>query len=121
MTLTESKVAESAGAGNESADLGQLLVGAVNAVLEAQDKLDGHAATRVEQAVLLPDGTLQLPPLWFTVEHASIEVHLAATVRKGRMQCRLVNPASVGLFGYAAASGTRVQLTLAPRDQQGRK
>ena len=120
MTLPDSKRTESTGAGSEGADLGQLLVGAVNAVLEAQDKLDSHAAERVEQAILLPDGTLQLPPLWFNVERASIEVHLAATVRHGRMQCRLVNPESVGLFGYAAASGTRVQLTLAPRGQQGK-
>jgi hypothetical protein len=104
---------------------------AVSGVLEAQRRLDTDALDRVTQYVSTPQGGLALPPLWYTFSDVTLMLEMAATVtrvearsanstsadaREVRLDCRLVNPAAVSLFGYTASSGLKVALRLTPRD-----
>ena len=84
-------------------------------MLRAQAVLDQNAKQQATIVVSLPDGTLELPPLWFHVQNAELEVSMATTVNQGRLTCNLVNPLSVALYGYQASAGTRVRLILAPK------
>lgn len=114
---------------NQSIELGQLLAGAVSAVVEAQDVLDRHAEAQKVRYAETPDGTLAIPPLWYAFRRVDIEVELSAEFSREwvtpsgqtqgalepRLRCRLLNPTSVGLFGYQASSGLRVQVVLEPQ------
>ncbi len=106
----------------QQASLGTLLAQAVDGVVQAQRVLDIDAQSRVANYVETPQGDVALPPLWYTFSEVTIELEMAAaSVRSGssrgsaRLDARLLNPASVSLFGYAASSGLRVQLRLVPR------
>lgn len=113
---------------SQQASLGTVLAEAVDGVVQAQRRLDQDAVHRATQYIETPQGGLTLPPLWYTFQQVSLELELAATMTrvsadKGpdkaggvRFDCRLVNPAAVSLFGYAASSGFKVSLTLAPRE-----
>jgi len=98
----------------DQAELGDLLAGTVGGVLRAQDQLDSHAAKAASEFVASPAGTLVLPPLSFHVREAMVEIDMAASISETRLLCRLVNPQSVGLFGYQASAGTRVRLVIGP-------
>jgi hypothetical protein len=98
----------------DQAELGDLLAKTVGAVLQAQDQLDAHSAKSTAEFVATPAGTLTIPPLSFLIKEAAIDIEMAATISASHLVCRLVNPQSVGLFGYQASSGTRVRLALAP-------
>lgn len=108
----------------QQAALGTLLSEAVAGVVQAQQRLDDDAVNRATQYVSTPQGELTLPPLWYTFSAVQLQLELAATLtRTGsgagsgvRFDCRLLNPAAVSLFGYTAASGFKVALTLAPRE-----
>src|SRR5947208_14373207 len=103
----------------QQAELGVLLAGAVQGVVSAQDALDEHARRRGEDYLAGPPGSLVLPPLWYAFDSVSIDIELSsevvATATGSRLVCRTLNPTTVGLFGYSAATGTRVRLTLSPQ------
>lgn len=114
---------------NQSAELGQLLAGAVTAVVEAQDLLDRHAESQQFRYAETPTGKLAVPPLWYAFRRVGIDVELAAefsqemvaptgqapAALEPRLRCRLLNPTSVSLYGYQASSGLRVQVVLEPQ------
>ena len=120
----------------QQSSLAALLAEAVDGVVHAQRRLDQDAQERVTRYVATPQGGVALPPLWFGFSEVTLQLELAASVtrittasipeanggtpRSGvRLDCRLVNPAAVSLFGYRAASGFKVSLTLAPQDAAG--
>jgi hypothetical protein len=98
----------------QQSELGELLSGLVRGVVQAQDVLDQHASALATQYVSLPDGTLEVPPLWYTVKDAMVDLELSATVRDAQIICSLVNPTTVGLFGREAAATARVRLVIGP-------
>jgi hypothetical protein len=110
----------------QQAALGALLAGAVDGVLQAQRQLDTDASQRLVDFIDTPQGGLALPPLWYTLSEVRIELEVAASITRlqartatggaVRLNARLLNPTAVGLFGYSASSGLRVQLCLSPRD-----
>jgi hypothetical protein len=114
----------------QQAALAALLAEAVGGVVQAQRRLDADALQRVTQFVATPQGDLALPPLWFTFQEAILTLEMSASITRveprtaqsastpGQVQlnCRLLNPAAVSLFGYTAASGLKVSLRLAPKD-----
>jgi hypothetical protein len=111
-------------AGSQQADLGSLLAGAVRAVVEAQDVLDEHAREQAAVFAAQPPGSLALPPLWFAFDSVAIDIELSSEVARTvpshgpdtvRLLCRMLNPVTAGLFGYSAATGTRVRVELSPQ------
>ncbi len=113
----------------QQAALGAVLAETAAGVVQAQRRLDEDAVGRTTAYVMTPQGEITLPPLWYTFSEVNVQLEMAATMtrvaavgasRAGvRLDCRLVNPAAVGLFGYAASSGVRVSMTLAPREVGG--
>ena len=112
---------------SQQAPLGVLLAEAVAGVVQAQRVLDDDAQARVKSYFDAPQGETVLPPLWFTFGQVKLELEMASAVAQvqasntgGRpgvqLMGRLLNPVTVSLFGYAAASGLRVSLTLQPRE-----
>jgi hypothetical protein len=112
-------------AGTAQAELGDLLAGAVQAVVSAQDILDKAAVDRVAAFTEAAPGTLALPPLAFAFDAISLELELSSQVTQSTtttaggpaqttLLCRTLNPVTVGLFGYSASTGTRVTLALSP-------
>lgn len=108
----------------QQAELGELLAGAVRAVVEAQDVLDDHAREEARAFAGAPVGSLALPPLWFAFDSVSIDIQMSSeivrtTARDGSptsaIRCRTVNPFTAGVFGYSASTGTRVRVALAPQ------
>ena len=108
----------------QQAELGELLAGAVRAVVEAQGLLDDHARAGARAFADEPVGGLALPPLWFAFDAVSIEIEMSAEIVRrattagppsSRLVCRTVNPFTAGVFGYSAATGTRVRVDLAPQ------
>jgi hypothetical protein len=114
---------------DQAVELGQLLAGAVTAVVEAQDVLDAHAEQQRVRYAETPSGTLVVPPLWYAFRRVSIDVELSAEFERQmvrrtpdavatlepRLKCRVLNPTSVGLYGYRASSGLKVHLSLEPQ------
>lgn len=98
----------------QSAELGDLLSGVVRGIVQAQGVLDQAAAQAATQYVNTPDGQLSLPPLWYTVKSAEVDVQMSATVQNGEFICRLTNSSSVALFGYQASAAARVRLVIGP-------
>lgn len=98
----------------QQAELGDLLGGLVKSVVAAQDQLDAHASQLATEYVDTPTGTIAIPPLWYTVKEAVVDVQMAASLEDKQFQCRLLNPASVGLYGYDASAGARIRLTIGP-------
>jgi hypothetical protein len=115
------------------ATFGTLLAEAVDGVVQAQRRLDADALQRTTQYVSTPQGELALPPLWYTFSQITLSLEMAATVTRieprtaasrsaaseVRLDCRLLNPGAVSLFGYTASSGLKVELRLAPNDAGG--
>jgi hypothetical protein len=102
--------------------LGALLGDAVAGVVQAQRRLDDDALHRAGVFAQAPQGTLVLPPLWYTFSDVQVQLEVATVaseLKSGggvQLACQLLNPTAVSLFGHAAASGLRVSLRLAPRD-----
>ena len=115
----------------QQASFAALLIETVDGVVQAQRRLDSDALARTTQFIATPQGEIALPPLWYTFSLVNLQLELTASVtritpvrtapdaeaKRGsvRLDCRLVNPAAVSLFGYTAASGFKVSLTLAPQ------
>jgi hypothetical protein len=112
-------------AGTQQAELGVLLAGAVRAVVSAQDVLDDHARRLVEAYQSAPAGSPALPPLWYALDGVSLDIELSSEVvhtvasaerpAATQLVCRTLNPMTVGLYGYSAATGTRVHVSLSPQ------
>lgn len=110
---------------NQAVELGRLLASTVDSVLATQDQMDRHAAARVRAYETADLGTLTLPPLWYSFTEVGIEVTLASQVRyeqdpltgreTARLYASLPDRATVGLYGYQAATGLKVELRLAPQ------
>jgi hypothetical protein len=102
--------------------LGTLLADACEGVVQAQRRLDSDALERAARFVETPQGAIALPPLWYTFSDVQLQLELASVVAQVGttgsfgLACQVLNPASVSLFGYAAASGLRVSVRLAPRE-----
>ena len=108
----------------DAIELGHLLSTTVESVVAAQDKLDEYTLRRAREYEAAEPGTLALPPLWYTFKSVGIEIELAASVARTsspaasgapHLVCRMLDPTSVGLFGYQASSGLRVRVQLAPQ------
>ena len=110
------------------ADLSDLLVTTVQAVVKSQETLDDYTRRRQEEYNAAPDGELAIPPLWYAISNVAIELELSASVSeervttpdgtetvRQRLNCKTLDPLSVGLFGYQASAGLRVRLQLGPR------
>jgi hypothetical protein len=110
--------------GTAQADLGDLLAGAVQAVVSAQDALDRAALQRVQAFGDAAPGTLSLPPLAFAFDAVRVDIELSAQVvstsatadapARSSLLCRTLNPVTAGLFGYSASAGTKVSVSLSP-------
>jgi hypothetical protein len=99
--------------------LEDLLSGVVRGVVAAQQELDRSALSETESRVLLPEGEIHLRPVWFVFERTTLDLELstfaAATVgSSSQLQCRPLDTAAVALRGYAAASGARLHIEIAP-------
>ncbi len=111
--------------GTQRSELGALLAGTVQAVVDAQDVLDDHARQRALEYEAAEPGSLALPPLWFAFDSVGIDIDLSTevvcvaaepgAVPRTQLVCRTLNPVTAGVFGYAASTGTRVRLTVAPQ------
>jgi hypothetical protein len=105
----------------------------VGGVLQAQAQLDTDALTRVTRYMATPQGQLVLPPLWYSIAQVDLSFEMAATLTRisarnagsssaaGEVQldCRLLNPAAVSLFGRSASSGLKIALRLRPQNAEG--
>jgi hypothetical protein len=106
----------------QEAELGALLASTVKAVLEAQRQMDEFAREQADIWTHTPAGDIALPPLSYVFRNVSIELEMSAAVGAAvehagaspRLLCRLLNPYSVGLFGYQAAAGMKVRLVVGP-------
>lgn len=100
-------------------ELGNLLGGIVQGVVEAQEKLDDYARSQRARALAVPTGEVVLPPLWYTFHRVAIDLELSAEVESQgsdtRLHCRTLSPAVMGLYGHAAADNVRVRVLLAPQ------
>ena len=117
----------------QQAALSTLLAEAVGGVLQAQAQLDTDALTRVTRYMATPQGQLVLPPLWYSIAQVDLSFEMAATLTRisarnagsssaaGEVQldCRLLNPAAVSLFGRSASSGLKIALRLRPQNAEG--
>lgn len=111
--------------GLDAIELGRLLSTTIESVVQAQEKLDEYTLRRAREFEAAEPGSLAIPPLWFTFREVAVEIELAASVARigdatshadaPHLVCRLLNPTSVGLFGYQASSGLRVRVSVAPQ------
>jgi hypothetical protein len=120
----------SAGAALSEAPLSRVLGSVADGLIAAQSRLDARAAESATIFAETPAGTLAMPPLWYAFRDVRVELEMSASVAamgkaqgvvsdpssasdgSGELQCRLVNPASVSLFGYAASAGLRITMQL---------
>lgn len=111
------------GAALAEVPLARILGSVVDGLVQAQGQLDQRAARGVEAYLESPAGTLAMPPLWYAFRSVRVDLEMSATVAAsgpagagapatGAFLCRLVNPASVSLFGYQASAGLRISLQL---------
>ena len=110
--------------GTAQAELGDLLAGAVQAVVTAQEALDRAAIKRAEAFGDAAPGSLSLPPLAFAFDAVQVDIELSTQVvsrsatadapARSSLLCRTLNPVTAGLFGYSASAGTRVSVSLSP-------
>lgn len=101
----------------KSTELGALLGGIVEGVVEAQETLDDYARAQRSRALATPAGEVVVPPLWYTFSRVAIDIELSAELEgKGaRLRCRTLSPAMLGLYGREAAANVRVRVLLAPQ------
>ena len=101
-------------------EFGRLLSATVESVADAQARLDDFTLARTREYEAAPEGSLAVPPLWFTFHQVAVELEMSATVAggqtgDGRLFCRTADPTMVGLYGYEASAGVRVRLLMGPR------
>lgn len=109
---------------NQAVELGQLLSTTVSSVVQAQQQLDQYTETRKQAYESAEQGSLAIPPIWYTFKNVAIEMELSASIAEvedilsgekvPHIVSRTLNATSVGLFGYQASSGMRVSIHMAP-------
>jgi len=109
---------------NQAVELGQLLSTTVQAVVSAQEQLDQYTESRRQSYESAPEGSLAIPPIWYTFNNVAIELELSSMIaevedinsgeKTPHILSRTLNPTSVGLYGYQASAGLRVRLHVAP-------
>jgi hypothetical protein len=109
------------------ADLSEILIRAVEAVVTSQETLDAYSERRQQIFDATPEDELALPPLWYTIKQVAIELEMSASVMQRRVvtetgeqiETRLnvhtLNPTNVSLFGYQASAGLRVRVLIGQR------
>ena len=96
------------------------LLGAVaRGVVSAQRGMDQAALAVPESSVVLPAGEVHLRPLWFVFARTTLDLEFStfisgSTGEAPQFQCRPLDPAAVALRGYAASSGARLHIEIAP-------
>ena len=109
---------------DEPVELGELLAHTLGAVAQAQSALDEATARRVEAFRSKPAGEFAVPPLWHVFTEVQLEVVLSASVAKihsadgmdeAHLFSRTLSPTSVGLYGYQAAAGLTLRISMVPR------
>lgn len=108
---------------NQAVELGQLLCSTVASVVQAQEKLDQYTESRRLAYMAAEQGSLAIPPIWYTFQNVAIELELSSSIAQvvdvhGQKQAHIVSrtldPTSVGLYGYKASAGMRVSIHMAP-------
>jgi hypothetical protein len=95
------------------------LAAVARGIVFAQREMDQAALATPESRMALPGGEVRLRPLWFVFAQTTVELELS-TFLSGpsrdapRFECRPLDPVAVALRGYAAASGTRLRIEIAP-------
>lgn len=109
---------------NQAVELGQLLSTTIASIVQAQAQLDLYTESRRLAYESAPEGSLAVPPIWYTFKNVALEMELSTTIaevenintgeKTPHLLSRTLNPTSVGLYGYQASSGLRVQIHLVP-------
>src|SRR6476660_9974650 len=99
--------------------LDDLLAAIARGVVSAQRELDQAALLAPETGVAVPAGEVHLRPLWFVFERTTLELEFSTFVSGSpadatRFQWRPLDPTAVALRGYAASSGTKLRIEIAP-------
>ena len=116
----------SAGAALAEAPLSRILGSVAAGLVTAQSRLDAQASKSATIYAETPTGVLAVPPLWYAFRDVQVELEMSASIAAvgttqatsaatggtAELQCRLVNPASVSLFGYQASAGLRITMQL---------
>jgi hypothetical protein len=96
------------------------LLGAVaRGIVSAQREMDQAALSAPESSVALPAGEVHLRPVWFVFERTTLDLEFSTFISEStggtsQLQCRPLDPAAVALRGYAASSGARLHIEIAP-------
>ena len=109
---------------NQAVELGQLLSTTIHAVVDAQEQLDQYTEMRRRAYESAAQGSLAIPPIWYTFNNVAIEMELSSSIaevedvntglKAPHIVSRTLNPTSVGLYGYQASAGLRVSIHMAP-------
>ena len=109
---------------NQAVELGQLLSSAIHAVVKAQEQLDQYTEMRKQAYESAAEGSLAIPPIWYTFNNVAIEMELSSSIAEvedihsgtkvPHIVSQTLNPTSVGLYGYQASAGLRVRIQMAP-------
>jgi hypothetical protein len=99
--------------------LEDLLGAIVRGIVSAQGVMDQAAVSAPETSVTLPAGDVSLRPVWFVFERTSVDLEFSTFLSKptddaSRLLCRTLDPAAVALRGYAASSGAKIHVEIAP-------
>lgn len=110
---------------NQSVELGQLLANTIASVVQAQEQLDAYTQRRQAEYAAAPQGSQALPPLWYLFSNVAVEMELSASIAqitdandgepKTHIVSRMLDPTSVGLYGYQASAGLRVRVQMEPQ------
>ena len=110
---------------NQAVELGQLLSTTIASVVQAQEQLDIYTEGRRLAYESAAQGSLAVPPIWYTFQNVAIEMELSTTIaevenintgeKTPHLLSRTLNPGAVSLYGYQASSGLRVRLHLVPQ------
>lgn len=116
----------------QAVEMGDLLTNTISAVVQAQERLDAYSLQRKEEFDNAPEGSLALPPLWYTFNSVAVELELSVTVGtveatstpsaggsppspQPQLLCRTLNPTMVGLYGYQASAGIKMRVLIGPQ------
>ncbi|TVZ41725.1 hypothetical protein P886_1073 [Alteromonadaceae bacterium 2753L.S.0a.02] len=105
--------------------LADLLNTTVDALLDAQDKLDEYATTRSRRFQEVPPGEPVLPPLWFNFDNIDLELSLLASVQNVRVNnqdraeflAATAKEADLALYGSAVQTGLTLRMSLQHHSQ----
>lgn len=106
-------------------EFGELIAQTINSVVAAQERMDQYALARRKAYESATPGDLVLPPLWYQFKQVDLELELSARVERieipgeavltPHLKCATLNPTTVSIYGYQAASGMRVKIQVEPK------